>query len=102
MPVSARGQWHEEGDAGRATALLDPWFATGRELTGKLEPLFDQLMDSYLALGRERQRQRLLTEVISRGETEQARERARFWIARLERARDPELADFIALMRHLS
>jgi len=149
-------QWHDEGDAERAAALLEPWFATERELKGKLEPLFDQLMDSYLALGRERKRERLLGEVIargdrglraaamhrratmladrgrtedawaafreaqredpdnpslaplellllvSRGETEQARERARFWIARLERSRDPELADLIAFLRQVA
>lgn len=149
-------QWHDEGDAERAAALLEPWFATDRELRGKLEPLFDQLMDSYLALGRERKRERLLGEVIargdrglraaamqrratmladrgqtedawaafreaqredpdnpslapleltllvSRGETERARERARFWIARLERSRDPELADLIAFLRQVA
>lgn len=149
-------QWHDEGDAERAAALLEPWFAAERELTGKLEPLFDQLMDSYLALGQERKRERLLGEVIargdrglraaamhrratmladrgrtedawaafreaqhedpdnpslaplellllvSRGETERARERARFWIARLERSRDPELADLIAFLRQVA
>lgn len=149
-------QWHDEGDAERAAALLEPWFAADRELKGKLEPLFDQLMDSYLALGRERKRERLLGEVIargdrglraaamqrratmladrgrtedawaafreaqredldnpslapleltlllSRGETERARERARFWIARLERSRDPELADLIAFLRQVA
>jgi tetratricopeptide (TPR) repeat protein len=149
-------QWHDEGDVGRAVALLEPWFAADRELTGKLEPLFDQLMDNYLALGQERKRERLLGELIargdrglraaamqrratmladrgrtedawaafrdaqredpdnpslapleltlllSRGETERAGERARFWIARLERGRDPELADLIAFLRQVA
>ena len=36
-----------------------------------------------------------LTLLVSRGEIEQARERARFWLARLERLRDPALADMI-------
>ncbi|MBI4203460.1 MAG: SEC-C domain-containing protein [Betaproteobacteria bacterium] len=152
----AAHQWHDEGDAERAAALLEPWFAADRELKAKLEPLFDQLMDSYLAIGQERKRERLLREVIARGdrglrsaamqrratmladrgrtedawaafreaqredpdnpslaalevtllvshgETEQARERARFWIARLERSRDPELADLIAFLRQVA
>src|SRR6266496_1923606 len=128
-------QWQEEGDAERAVALLE------------------QLMDCYLALGKERKRARLLADalargdrvlrtaalqrratmladkgdmdgawesfleaqredpdnpnhgslevtlLVSRGETERARERARFWIARMERMRDPELADVIAFLR---
>ena len=40
-----------------------------------------------------------LTLLVSRGEAEQARERARFWIARLERRRDPALADLIGFLR---
>ncbi|MBI2319882.1 MAG: SEC-C domain-containing protein [Betaproteobacteria bacterium] len=146
-------QWQEEGDNERATALLEPWFEGDTPLVGKLEPLFDQLMDCYLALGEERKRDRLvetvlergdrelraaalqrrstmladrgdierawesfreaqrtdpdnpshaaleITLLVSRGETEQARERARFWIARLERLRDPRLADMIGFLR---
>jgi tetratricopeptide (TPR) repeat protein len=134
-------------------ALLEPWFAGDAPLAAKVEPLFDQLMDCYLALGKERKRARLLAEalargdrvlrtaalqrrttmladkgdtdgawesfleaqredpdnpnhgtlevtlLVSRGETGRARERARFWIARMERMRDPELADVIAFLR---
>jgi len=146
-------QWHEEGDDGRAAALLEPWFAGDGPLEARLEPLFDQLMDCYLALGRESKRTRLISRVlargdsvvrvsalqrratiladrgdlegawrsfgeaqredpedpnlatleltllVSRGKTGQARERARFWIARLERSRDPALADLIGFLR---
>ncbi len=146
-------QWHDEGDDERAAALLEPWFAGDGALAAPLEPLFDQLMDCYLALGQERKRTRLLagalargdrvmrvsalqrratiladrgdldgawrsfgeaqredpedpslatleiTLLVSRGKIEQARERARFWIARLERRRDPALADLIGLLR---
>ncbi len=148
-------QWHEEGDNARAVVLLEPWFAGDTPLADKLEPLFDQLMDCYLALGQERKRTRLiatvlvrgerglrvaalerrstiladrgdieaawqsfrdaqredpedpnlatleLTLLVSRGEIEQARERARFWISRLERKRDPELAGFIGFLRRI-
>jgi tetratricopeptide (TPR) repeat protein len=146
-------QWHEEGDDELAAALLEPWFAGDGPLEARLEPLFDQLMDCYFALGRERKRTRLiaralergdrvvrvsalqrratiladrgdlegawrsfgeaqredpedpnlatleLTLLVSRGKTEQARERARFWIAHLERRRDPALADLIGFLR---
>lgn len=148
-------QWHEEGGDERAVALLEPWFAGERALAGKLEPLFDQLMDCYLALGRDRKRAQLvetalargdrdlraaalerrstmladrgdidgawasfreaqreqpedpnlamleLTLLVSRGEAERARERARFWAANLERRRDPALADLIAYMKRV-
>ncbi len=148
-------QWHGEGDIERARALLEPWFVGHSPLAGKLEPLFDQLMDCYLIRGDERKRDRLVAEVIkrgdrelraaalqrrstmladrgdieqawesfreaqrvdpdnpshatleltllvSRGEIERARERARFWIARLERLRDPALADLIAFVREI-
>jgi len=146
-------QWHDEGDEERAAALLEPWFAGEGPLGAKLEPLFDQLMDCHLALGRERKRTRLieralargdrvlrvsalqrratmladrgdlegawrsfgeaqredpedpnlatleLTLLASRGRTGEARARARFWIARLERRRDPALADLIGFLR---
>lgn len=63
-------QWHEEGDDARAVALLEPWFAAERALTGRHEPLFDQLMDCYLALGRERKRERLVAAALARGDGE--------------------------------
>ncbi len=146
-------QWHEEGEHARAVALLEPWFTGDGTLPGKLDPLFDMLMDCYLALGNERKRERLLaatlergdralraaalqrraamladrgdferawesfreaqrgdpdnvnhatleiTLLMSRGEIAQVRERARFWIARLERRREPELAEMIGWLR---
>src|SRR6266498_1845043 len=61
-------QWHEEGDTESAVALLEPWFAGDAPLAGKLEPLFDQLMDCYLALGKERMRARLLADALARGD----------------------------------
>ncbi len=148
-------QWHEEGDDTRAVALLEPWFAGDAPLAGKLEPLFDELMDCYHACGNERKRNRLveqaiergdaelraaalqrrstmladrgdiaqawetfreaqradpdnpglamleLTLLVSRGEMGQARERARFWAGRLERLRDPGMADVIAFVREV-
>ena len=146
-------QWQDEGDDVRAAALLEPWFSGDAPLADRLEPLFEQLMDCYLALGQEGKRTRLLaaaiargarglrsaalqrqstvladrgdleaawqsfrdaqredpedpnlatlelTLLVSRGEIEQARERAHFWISRLERRRDPELRDFIGFLR---
>lgn len=148
-------QWHEEGDDESAAALLEPWFAGDGLLAGRLGPLFDQLMDCYLALGNERKRERLvaaahargdrelravalerrstmladrgdidaawasfreaqrerpedpalagleLTLLMSRGEAERARERARFWLARLERRNDPELAQLAGFLRRV-
>lgn len=148
-------QWHEEGDDERAAALLEPWFAGEGALSEKLEPHFDQLMDCYFALGRERKRDRLvaaalargerslraaalqrrsamladrgdsagaweafrdaqreepenpshaaleLTLLVARGEIERARDRAAFWIANLERRRDPAFADLIGFLRRV-
>jgi tetratricopeptide (TPR) repeat protein len=137
-------------------ALLEPWFADGRRLHAKLETLFDQLMDSYLRLGRERKREGLLakmlasgdrtlraaalqrratmlsdkgrydeawavfheaqreapddpgigllevTLLVSRGDTAQARERARFWALRMERMRDPDMQPMIQFLREVA
>jgi len=68
--ADAARQWHEEGAQARAVALLEPWFAGDAPLAAKLEPLFDQLMDCYFALGQERKRSRLLAAVLARGERE--------------------------------
>ena len=146
-------QWHEEGKARRAVALLEPWFVGESTLSGALEPLFDQLMACYVYLGNTRKREGLVTKLIERGDTvmravalqrrsmmladrgdyvgawevfavaqrmdpenlslapleltlqlsqghdEQARERARFWLARLERMRDPDLGPLIDFVR---
>ena len=142
-------QWQDEGLTERAVKLLEPWFAGSVALTGKLEPLFDQLMDCYLELGNSRKRNRLITQVIeqgdtrlratalhrrsmmladqgdsvaawdvfteaqrmdpdnpalvpleltllmSKGEVDRVRERAQFWLVRLERMEDPDLAQLI-------
>lgn len=146
-------QWLEEHETRRAIALLEPWFAEGRGLTGRLEPMFDLLMDCYLDAGNEGKRRRLIEKALARGDRElrsgamqrraavladqgrrdeawasfhdaqredptnpslahleltllasegdfdRAGERARFWIATLERRRDPRLADLIGLLR---
>lgn len=148
-------QWHEEGKAKRAVALLEPWFAGESTLSGVLEPLCDQLMECYFDLGNTRKREGLVTKLIERGDKvmravalqrrsmmladtgyyagaweaftaaqrmdpdnlslvpleltlqlsqghdEQARERARFWLARLERMRDPDLAPLIDFVRRV-
>ncbi len=148
-------QWQEQGDVERAVGLLEPWFTAGRKLTDRLAPLFDQLMDGYLELGRDRKRDRLVAEMIERGdrglraaamqrratmladrgqddaawqafheaqrespddpslailevtllfqrgEMEQVRERARFWLLRLERTRNANYADLIDLLRQI-
>jgi len=156
MVYDAARQWHEEGEVERAVALLEPWFAPKHRLTGKLEPLFDQLVDGYLELGRERKRRRFVEDVIARGDRElraaaimrlatmqadqgdfdaawetfqraqrekpddpnlatleitllmsrgmqdQARERARFWVTRLERMRNWDLGDLIDWLRRVA
>lgn len=146
-------QWQDEGMTNRAVKLLEPWFAGSTALPGKLEPLFDELMNCYLELGNSRKRDRLiahvmehgdkvlratalqrrstmladqgdtieawnafseaqrmdpdnpslapleLTLLMSEGDAERARERAQFWVARLERMRDPALAQLIDFVR---
>lgn len=149
-------QWLEERDGRRAVALLEPWFAEGRELTGRLEPMFDLLMDCYLRGGNERKRKKLVERVLARGDRtlrsaamqrrtamladrgeledawasfreaqredpgstglahlevillagqgdfNRAQERATFWIAALERRRDPQLAQLISWLREVA
>ncbi|NZA25296.1 SEC-C domain-containing protein [Luteimonas sp. SJ-92] len=145
-----------EGDeADRAIALLEPWFAGTAEISGRLEPLLDSLLDAYSVLARPRKKrtlieralehgdriirssmhQRLATmaadegdygtawrhfreaqrenadaaslshlEVIlllNQGESERARERARFWIARLRRIDPVGHAGLIGLLEEL-
>lgn len=149
----AARQWHEGGEARRATQLLEPWFAAEHRLDERLEPLFDLLMDLHLDAGRTRRRERLLENVLARGdrglraaalqrratmladrgevaqawtafreaqredpenpslahlelvllagrgEYDRVAERARFWLARFERRRDPRLADLAGFLR---
>ncbi|MGR9091546.1 MAG: YecA family protein, partial [Gammaproteobacteria bacterium] len=146
-------QWQDEGMTNQAVKLLEPWFSGSTVLAGKLEPLFDELMNCYLELGNSRKRNRLvahvlehgdttlraaalqrrctmladqgdmveawnvfseaqrmdpdnpslapleLTLLMSQGDADRASERARFWIARLERMRDPALAQLIEFVR---
>jgi tetratricopeptide (TPR) repeat protein len=146
-------QWQDEGMTNRAVKLLEPWFAKSTALSGKLDPLFDELMNCYLELRNSRKRDRLVAHVIehgdkalraaalqrrstmladqgdmveawnvfsqaqrmdpdnpslapleltllmSQGDADRARERARFWLARLERMRDPGLAQLINFVR---
>lgn len=42
------GQWNDEGRARDVAALLEPWFAGEEPLPGRLDMLFDMLMDAYL------------------------------------------------------
>lgn len=152
---SAR-QWRDESDTKRAIALLEPWFAGEGALTGRLEPLFDLLMDCYLAEGNDRKRKRLVESALARGDRalrsvalqrrttmladqgrreeawaafrdaqredpgnpthshlevillasqgdfDRAGERARFWIANLERRRDPRLAELTGFLREIA
>ncbi len=140
--ADAAYQWSEQGRLADVVALLQPWFAGDSPLAGRLEPLFDALMDAYLALGKPRKREALLSAVLARGDrqmhcaawqrraamladkgdhaaaldafreaqrlnpddpslahleitlligagrTQQARERARFWLARARRGDD--------------
>jgi uncharacterized protein YecA (UPF0149 family) len=53
-------QWLYEGEERRTLALLEPWFKGDAPLTRRHAPLFDPLMDVYLALGKPRKRQQLL------------------------------------------
>jgi tetratricopeptide (TPR) repeat protein len=149
--ADAARQWSDEGRDRDAVALLEPWFAPGRPLDGRLSILFDALMDAYLELEKPRKRQQLIETVLERGDSElkctalqrravmaadrgdydaalaafreaqrmhpddpshthleislligagrlqEARERARFWLARAQRDRDfpPLLLDLL-------
>jgi tetratricopeptide (TPR) repeat protein len=61
-------QWMDEEQEARCVALLEPWFAGDGALPGRLEPLFDALMDAYLALGKTHQRERLIEQALARGD----------------------------------
>lgn len=61
-------QWNEWGEDTRVVALLEPYFAGEGPLAHRLSPLFDLLMDSWLALGKPAKRDRLLTELMMRGD----------------------------------
>lgn len=61
-------QWTEEGDGKRSVALLEPFFASPKPLTSKLEPLFDELMNALLDEGRGKRREHWIAEVLARGD----------------------------------
>jgi hypothetical protein len=61
-------QWNEWGEDTRVVALLEPYFAGSGPLNERLSPLFNLLMDSWLALGKPKLRDRLLNELVMRGD----------------------------------
>jgi tetratricopeptide (TPR) repeat protein len=61
-------QWNEFGEDTRVVALLEPYFAGSGPLAHRLSPLFDVLMDSWLTLGKPGKRDRLLGELVMRGD----------------------------------
>ena len=61
-------QWNEQGEETRVVALLEPYFEGTGPLAARLSPLFDMLMDSWLALGKPAKRERLLDAVVLRGD----------------------------------
>ncbi len=61
-------QWQGGGDAARASALLEPYFSGSGPLTVRVAPLFNLLMDSWLALGRSSKRERLIDSILQRGD----------------------------------
>jgi tetratricopeptide (TPR) repeat protein len=68
MVADSAGQLLEKGETRSAVQLLEPWFGAKRKLSGKLEQLFDQLMDCYLELNKSRKRKSLLEDVLARGD----------------------------------
>lgn len=61
-------QWLAGGDAARASALLEPYFAGSAPLTVRVAPLFNLLMDAWLTLGRRTKRERLIDAILQRGD----------------------------------
>jgi hypothetical protein len=61
-------QWNEWGEDTRVVAMLEPYFAGTGPLAHRLSPLFDVLMDSWLTLGKPGKRDRLLGELVMRGD----------------------------------
>lgn len=61
-------QWLEAGDAVRVSALLEPYFKGAVPLTIRLAPLFNLLMDTWLALGHSTKRERLIDAILKRGD----------------------------------
>ena len=61
-------QWIDEGQHKRVIALLEPFFAPPKALSGKLELLFDELMSALMELGKHKRREYWITEVLERGD----------------------------------
>ncbi len=61
-------QWDEEGNNARAAALLEPYFEKAGPLGARLAPLFNLLMDNWLALGRKVKREQLIDDILLRGD----------------------------------
>jgi hypothetical protein len=68
MVADTAAQWRDAGGHNRAIALLEPWFTGDHKLPGRLEPLFDLLMDCYLELGKSKKRKHLVGKMLARGE----------------------------------
>ncbi len=66
--VDTAYQWNEEGGHARSAALLEPYFQIHGPLDARLAPLFNLLMDSWLALGHPAKRERLINEILLRGD----------------------------------
>ncbi len=149
-------QWLEDDEPERASALLEPYFKGSGPLTARLAPLFNLLMDSWLELGRDAKRERLIQAILQRGDrimkadamqrrttmladqgdhagawrsfkqasefnpndpalsflevttlmsegrVNEAKLRAQWWAAFLEKQRDPQLADLVSRLRQMA
>jgi tetratricopeptide (TPR) repeat protein len=61
-------QWLDAGDAARSSALLEPYFSGAGPLTVRVAPLFNLLMDTWLELGNSNKRERLIDNILQRGD----------------------------------
>jgi len=149
-------QWLEGDDPKRASALLEPYFSGSGPLAARLAPLFNLLMDTWLELGEDAKRERLIatilergdrilksdawqrrttmladrgdhagawrafkqasefnpndpalgflevTTLVSEGRLNEAKLRAQWWAAFLEKQRDPQLAELIERLRQIA
>lgn len=92
--ADAAHQWSEEGREREVVALLEPWFAGDGALPGRRAPLFDALMDAYLALDRPRKREALVQAALARGDRHlQAAAWQRRAVMRADRGQHAEALD---------
>lgn len=61
-------QWIEEGEPARAAALLAPYFKAEGPLQERLAPIFNLLMGAWLDLGHPLKRERLIDDILRRGD----------------------------------